>query len=390
MSTAESTFPAVIPSPERLPPEVTSTLTALWLSIASGILALGALWPMALIASADMFPDVPPSDLANLGWILLASVAGFIVVFGLFVTWRVARRSRFGLRTLQLSLLVGLIGGAALLVGLFVLILQGKDPHPLGPTPILSGVILILTALLPICFGILALSYSGTSAVEEFLKAPDTLEESLGGVVETPAAEGGEVVVTEAAPEASGVADATSQVTVQVRGRETMLAPTEGEGRATMLAPTSGEGQSTMLVPHHGTEQAPIQPDELDRMFAPEGGGEAPSGETGEAGPSAMEAQYSESIFDEDDPSRRGPGASGISQSGILREASRLSTGESSIFTEINPLVQGSDILSGIRKEPSDTGLSFLKRGQAQEKQQAEDTGSDSPGDQGETKPPKE
>ncbi|MCS6975751.1 MAG: hypothetical protein NZM31_01915 [Gemmatales bacterium] len=347
MSTAETTFPAVIPSPQRLPPEVTSTLAALWLSIATGLLALASLWPMALNASGTLFPDVPKADLANLGWMLLFSVAGFIVVFGLFVTWRVARRSRFGLRTLQLSLLAGLIGGTALLIGIFVLILQGQDPHPLGPTPILSGVILVLTALLPICFGIFALSYSGTSAVEEFLKATDVTEESYAGIGGTGGEEAG--VVTEAAEEpvvSEAAAEPTAQVQIQPFGQETQLRQAPGGGKDTMLA---GPGEM-------------LSPDDLDRMY--EGEGQAPAAGAGQP--------ESESIFDEDDFGRRTPGASGISQSGILREASRLSTGESSIFTEINPVAQGSDIISGVRKGKADTGLSFTRPKQPEQQQGGE------------------
>lgn len=363
MSTAETTFPAVIPSPQRLPPEVTSTLTALWLSIASGILALAALWPMALNASGSLFPDVPKADLANLGWMLLLSVAGFIVVFGLFVTWRVASRSRFGLRTLQMALLVGLIGGTALLVAIFVLILQGQDPHPLGPTPILSGIILVLTSVLPLCFGVFALSYSGTAAVEEFLKATDVTEESYAGIGGTGGEEAG--VVTEAVEEpvvSEAAEEATAQVSVQPYGRETQLhGATEG-GKSTMLA---GPGEMA---------QEALSPDDLDRMY--EGEGQAAAAEPGQ--------QQSESIFDEDDFGRRTPGASGISQSGILREASRLSTGESSIFTEINPLTQGSDIISGVRKGKGDTGVSFPGPGPKKEEAggQPPEPPSDQPGDE--------
>lgn len=366
MSTAETTFPAVIPSPQRLPPEVTSTLTALWLSISSGILALAALWPMALNASGSMFPDVPKADLVNLGWMLLLSVAGFIVVFGLFVTWRVASRSRFGLRTLQMALLVGLIGGTALLVGIFVLILQGQDPHPLGPTPILSGIILVLTSVLPLCFGIFALSYSGTAAVEEFLKATDTTEESYAGIGGTGGEEAG--VVTEAVEEPI-VSDAAGEPTAHV--------PVQPYGRETQLHGAPEGGKSTMLASPGEMAQEALSPDDLDRMYETEG-------QTASAEPGP---QQSESIFDEDDLGRRTPGASGISQSGILREASRLSTGESSIFTEINPLAQGSDIISGTRKGKGDTGLSFTGPGPKKEEAGEQPPEAEQPSDQPQDEP---
>jgi hypothetical protein len=382
MSTAETSFPAVIPSPTRLPPEVGSTLTALWLSIASGVLALVALWPMALESAPALFPDASPRDLAAFGWMVLASFAGFLLVFGLFLTWRVARRSRFALRTLQMSLVVGMLAGLALMVGIVILILQGKQAAPLGPAPVLCGSFLVLAALLPFCFGIFALSYSGTSAVEEFLRAPPETEPSYAV---TASGQGGEeVMVTEAAEEAAtpsgiGPTEATSQVAVTVRGRETMLAPAEGGDKTTMLQPMSEGAPPTMLAPQPLPEapasaaQEPISPDELDRLFEEKEEDSSKQEQTG-GGTATAEATYSDSIFDEDEFSGgRARGESGVSQSGLLREAKQLSTGESSIFSELNPLPQDSQAISGIPKESSGTGLSFTDSGSQLKKPRPEE-----------------
>jgi hypothetical protein len=94
----------------------------------------------------------------------------------------------------------------------------------------------------------------------------------------------------------------------------------------------------------------PLSADALDAMFG-EGDAEAVDVIPAGADPD-MPASFSDSIFDEESlpPGRRGPADS--SQSGMLSKADLQSTGESSIFNDLNTLSPGSGVISGMTSEP--------------------------------------
>jgi len=395
MSTASTTYPAVIPSPDRLPPEVSSTLSALWLSIGTGLVSLAALWPMALAAAPALFPDIEKNNLANLGWMTFGCLVAAIVVIGLLLTWQVIRKSRSALRVLRLSLLGGMAAGLALVIGIVVVIMQAKGEAPLGPAPIVSGMALFLACLLPFGFGIFALSYAGTDAVEDYFRVKEPVaEESYGGLgagyggFAAGAAVAGEEAVVEAAAEEEaaapaegaptmqvGAGDATAETRIQVRGRETMLQSLESQGQETMMQPAVEKKRDTMLMPSGAaldeileqelTEpkaeatpsaadaQEPLSPEALDAIFSGEAEERVPEVVPGGAEP-IMEGSFSDSIFDEEDFNAGPAGASGVSRTDLQREAELLSTGESSIFSEISTLPEGSDVISGMQQKPGD------------------------------------
>lgn len=378
MSSAASA-PKVVLSPDRLPPEVGSTMTALWLSIGFGVVVLLALWPMMLSAAPAMFPDVKDTNnLANLGWMALVVLVGSILLVGVAVSLQVRRKKKAGLRFLRLAMLGGMALGLLIVVGVIVVVMQKSD-GALGPAPMISGIMFTLATLPPFIFGIFVLSYAGTDSVEAYFR-PETPpeEQSYAGVGLTHAPEPAGMV-TEAAEEpqpraqssypaeaSPGVLadDRTRETHVFVQGPETMVRPEEearGAARQTMLAPATdslddifqeelAEQAAKEAAPVSDIGAPPLSPEALDAIFS---GEEAEAPDVVPAGADRdMPGSFSDSIFDEEDAPHLQPDDSKRPADSILAGPDSKTTGESSIFSEANAIT-GSGVISGMSNEPA-------------------------------------
>jgi hypothetical protein len=169
-----------------------------------------------------------------------------------------------------------------------------------------------------------------------------------------------------------GAGDSTAETRIQVRGRDTMLHSLEGQ--ETTMQPAVEKKRDTMLMPSGAAlddileqeltqpkaeeapsaadGQEPLSPDALEAIFSGEAE-DVPEVIPGGAEP-IMEGSFSDSIFDEEEFNATPAGASGVSRTDLQREAERLSTGESSIFNEMTPITEGSDVISGMQHKPSD------------------------------------
>jgi hypothetical protein len=402
--------PKVILSPDRLPPEVSSTLTALWLSIGFGIVALLALWPMMLSAAPAVFPDVKDTNnLSNLGWMALGTLIGSILIVGILVSLQVRHKKKAGLRFLRLSMLGGMAVGLLIVGGIVFVIMQAQSQAPLGPAPMISLLMLGLAGLLPFGFAIFALSYAGTDPVEAYFRPEAPPEEVSYAGMGLAAAPGAVGEVAHAAheepahaavyPEVGGLDPALQQpayasATPTESGqydptRETavLLHTQEAEGEATMLRPASGAKRDTMLAPSGDALDAilseeiaagaapataapsdgggaPLSPEALDAIFSGEEG-EAPDMVPGGAD-REHPGSFSDSIFDEDElPPEELDHGQPRGRQEILPAPDSKATGESSIFSEANPMVPGSGVISGMVTESAVPEIILPESGQA-------------------------
>lgn len=160
------------PRPRFIPAEISNWVLSYWLAVGFGLLLLLVLWPEVGEAFGFMA--------GGFGRVVFGVIAVAAVAVAAVVTAGVlaANESRF--RQGKIALMISLIVVLLLAVGLVVLRMQAPQtveaglqaPTFWGASPTLATLLLVTAFLLPLLFGVLALSMGGQPAIKDFFNPP--------------------------------------------------------------------------------------------------------------------------------------------------------------------------------------------------------------------------
>jgi hypothetical protein len=237
-------------------------LTAWWLALGFAFLAVVAAWPI-LLGPMGARGEVP-----TLGWLMLAAAGGVLLVVGVLVANGLAKGQRSTLNLFKQLTPIAMGVGLLAIVGVVVVLFVGQEPA-LGPTPLLSGVLLLLTAALPFFFGGLALSIANRDEVRAYIQAHEPVEAE----VERPAEPEEELVVEAAAEEEPGAAVTEVDVGPQATTAAGPKRADEDRNLAALEAALLAKQSAAATTPTElmrDTAGATTGPDALDAIFAEE------------------------------------------------------------------------------------------------------------------------
>lgn len=175
MSTAALEAPAR--APRLIPAEISNWIASFWLTLGFGVVLMLLLWP----------------EVGNLAGFLVGGVGrtfflllvGGLVGVGGYVTIGVLRADANRFRLGKLFLLIALIVGALAAIGVIVIRMQApqtmdaglQSPTFWGASPTLAALLLVTAFLLPLFFGVMALSMGGQAPIKNFFNPPEEIIE---------------------------------------------------------------------------------------------------------------------------------------------------------------------------------------------------------------------